>query len=61
VASNIAEAWRKRRYQAAFVSKLNDAEGEAAEVQTWIALAQRCGYLPPETAADLDTKRSSHN
>ena len=30
VASNIAEAWRKRRYVAAFVAKLNDAEGEAA-------------------------------
>ena len=34
VCSNIAEAWRKRRYEAAFVSKLNDAEGEAAEAQT---------------------------
>ena len=31
VPANIAEAWRKRRYRAAFVSKLNDAEGEAAE------------------------------
>ena len=30
VCSNIAEAWRKRRYEAAFVSKLNDAESEAA-------------------------------
>jgi four helix bundle protein len=29
--SSIAEAWRKRRYQAAFISKLSDAEGEAAE------------------------------
>ena len=26
VAANITEAWRKRRYEAAFVSKLNDAE-----------------------------------
>jgi four helix bundle protein len=25
VSANVAEAWRKRRYQAAFVSKLNDA------------------------------------
>lgn len=31
VCANIAEAWRKRRYIAAFISKLNDAEGEAAE------------------------------
>jgi len=31
VAANITEAWRKRRYQAAFISKLNDAEGEAGK------------------------------
>src|SRR5438445_12248934 len=33
VCANIAEGWRKRRYEAAFVSKLSDAEGEAAETQ----------------------------
>jgi len=33
VCANLAEAWRKRRYQAAFVSKLSDAEAEAAETQ----------------------------
>ena len=32
VCSNLAEAWRKRRYQAAFISKLSDSEGEAADV-----------------------------
>lgn len=32
VCSNIAEGWRKRRYEAAFASKLNDAEAEAAEI-----------------------------
>ena len=30
VCANIAEAWRKRRYEAAFVSKLSDSEAEAA-------------------------------
>ena len=44
VAANIAEARRKRRYPAAFVSKLSDAETEAAETQTWIEFAVRCGY-----------------
>jgi len=44
VCSNIAEAWRKRRYEAAFVSKLNDAESEAAETQTWIQFAVECNY-----------------
>lgn len=34
VSANVAEAWRKRRYTAAFIAKLNDAEGEAAETET---------------------------
>lgn len=54
VAANISEAWRKRRYPAAFVSKLNDAEGEAAESQTWTELAMRCGYLNKADAEELD-------
>jgi len=53
VCSNIAEAWRKRRYEAAFVSKLNDAEGEAAETQTWIEFAVRCEYLNAEVGRAL--------
>lgn len=53
VCSNIAEAWRKRRYPAAFVSKLNDAETEAAETQVWIEFAVRCGYLSELEAKEL--------
>src|SRR5438094_9839611 len=45
VCANLAEAWRKRRYKAAFISKLSDAESEAAETQVWIEFAVRCGYL----------------
>jgi four helix bundle protein len=45
VAANLAEAWRKRRYESAFICKLTDAEGEAAETQTWIAFAVRSQYL----------------
>jgi four helix bundle protein len=33
VCANIAEAWRKRRYEAALIAKLSDSEGEAAETQ----------------------------
>ncbi|MFN6560408.1 MAG: four helix bundle protein [Nostoc sp. ChiSLP01] len=54
VAANISESWRKRRYPAAFISKLSDAETEAAETQTWIEIATRCGYLSKEQAFDLD-------
>jgi four helix bundle protein len=46
VCSGISEAWRKRRYEAAFISKLGESEAEAAETQTWIQFAVGCGYLP---------------
>ena len=45
VCANLAEAWRRRRYRAAFINKLNECEGEAAETQTWIEFAVRCNYL----------------
>jgi four helix bundle protein len=45
VYANIAEAWRKRRYEAAFVAKLSDAEGKAAETQVHLEFALRHGYL----------------
>ena len=56
VALNIAEAWRKRRYEAAFVAKLSDAESEAAETQVSIEFAVKCGYLPRGDAAKLYRK-----
>jgi len=56
VPANTAEAWRKRRYAAAFVSKLNDAEGEAGETQTHLEMALRCGYLPQKTVQSLDER-----
>lgn len=54
VCGNIAEAWRKRRYQAHFVSKLSDADGEAAETQNWLDFALRCGYMTEQDHAELD-------
>jgi four helix bundle protein len=54
VAANVAEAWRKRRYEAAFIATLNDAEGEAAETQTHLEIARRCGYVSDQQAAALD-------
>jgi four helix bundle protein len=53
VCANIAEAWRKRRYPSAFVSKLNDAEAEASETEVWLELAARCGYLDEPTSSEL--------
>ncbi len=49
VSANIAEAWRKRRYEKHFCSTLNVAEAEAAETQVWIEYAAAHGYLDSET------------
>lgn len=54
VCANLAEAWRKRRYKAAFVAKLNDAESEACETQVWTEFALRCAYLAKALADELD-------
>src|SRR5438034_10193470 len=55
VAAQIAEAWRRRKYEAIFVNKLNEAEGEAAETQVWIMHALDCGYLTLSEARALHT------
>ena len=53
VCANLAESWRKRRYKAAFLAKLNDCEAEAAETQVWIKFAVKCGYLKTPDAQAL--------
>lgn len=53
VCANLAEAWRKRRYKAAFIAKLSDSETEAAEVQVWLKFAVECGYLEVDIARNL--------
>jgi four helix bundle protein len=53
VCANLAEAWRKRRYEAAFISKLSDSESEAAETQVWIEFAVKCDYLARDRAETL--------
>ena len=53
VCANLAEAWRKRRYEAAFISKLSDSEAEAAETQVWLQFAVECEYLDRDPAQQL--------
>jgi len=54
VCANITEAWRKRRYRAAFIAKLSDAEAETAETQVWLTFSERCGYLGEDSRRRLD-------
>ena len=53
VCANLAEAWRKRRYEGAFLSKLNDAEAEAAETQTWLEFAVKANYVDAAVGREL--------
>ena len=53
IGANIAEAWHKRRYQAHFVSKLSDSDGEQAETQHWIDTALACKYISQKARDQL--------
>jgi four helix bundle protein len=57
VCTNLREAWAKRRYEAHFVSKLTDADGENGETETWLDFARDCGYLPKGDHAAFVEKR----
>ncbi len=56
VCTNIAEAYRRRRYKDYFVSKLSDSETENAETQVWLDFAKDCGYLNEEQHKILSAK-----
>ena len=45
VCTNLREAWAKRRYEAHFVSKLTDCDGENSETDTWLDFAKDCGHM----------------
>lgn len=53
VGANIAEAWKKRRYPAHFVSKLTDADGENGETQHWLRTAEACNYITDAQLSSL--------
>jgi four helix bundle protein len=53
ICANLAEAWRKRVYEKAFVSKISDCEGEAAETQVWIEFAVKCGHMQRDDGVPL--------
>ena len=56
VCANLSEGWRKRRYKAVFVNKLSDSAQEAAETQTWLEFALKCGYIYEAIFNKLDEK-----
>src|SRR5688572_5239652 len=48
VCLNLREAWAKRRYEAHFISKLTDCDGENSETDSSIDFAKDCGYITVE-------------
>lgn len=53
VCQNLREAWAKRRYEAHFLSKLSDSDGENAETETCLDFARDCAYIDHEVHAAL--------
>jgi four helix bundle protein len=53
VCQNLREAWAKRRYEAHFVSKLTDSDGENSETDTALDFAKDCAYITQQQHAEL--------
>ena len=56
VCTNLREAWAKRRYEAHFISKITDSDGENSETETWLDFALDCRYLGPPDHLRLTTE-----
>jgi four helix bundle protein len=59
VCANVREAWSKRRYEAHFISKLSDCDGENGETDTWLDYAHDCGYISSEAHSHLVSECTS--
>lgn len=53
VPMNLREAGAKRRYEAHFVSKLTDCDGESNETDTSLDFALDCDYITQEQHTEL--------
>ena len=56
VCSNLAEGYRKRQYEAHFLSKVSDADMENSETQVWIDFLLGCNYITKELHKTLIEK-----
>jgi len=56
VSGNIAEAWRERRYEKAFIAKVSDPEGEATETQVWLDYTIACKYINKNSYDEIYAK-----
>ena len=56
VGANLCEAWAKRRYEAHFISKLTDSDGEREETVHWVLSAHACQYITDSVKGELITR-----
>ena len=56
VCSNLAEGWRKRKYEAVFKNKITDSMQEASETQCWLEFSLACKYINQETFDEIDSE-----
>jgi four helix bundle protein len=61
VPANLAEGWKKRRYEKAFIAKVIDAAGEAGETEVWLDFSKDFGYLHEDKYQDLMSKYDEVN
>jgi four helix bundle protein len=61
VPANIAEAWKKRRYQKMFVAKIVDAAGEAGETEVWLDFSKDFRYFDEDKHCDLTNRYEEVN
>ena len=53
VCLNLREAWSKRRYEAHFISKLTDCDGENSENDSSLDFARDCKYIKESEHKEL--------
>jgi four helix bundle protein len=59
VCLNLREAWAKRRYEAHFISKLSDCDGENSETDSSLDFALECHYITVEQHKELTGRCSN--
>ncbi len=59
VCQNLREAWSKRRYEAHFISKLTDCDGENGETDTCLDFARDCQYIAEQEQSELTSMCAS--
>ena len=56
ICSNIGEGYRKRLYEAHFVSKISDSDMENTETQVWLDFALSCEYISKKSFNDFNNR-----